>query len=291
MVAARLKHFATERHLVPPEQVDFREKRGVEDAIARMIQHFQDGWQKKPCPPSRKTQMPDGEAVQKYVLVAYDFARAYDKVDHWLLRARLAELGVPACLNTWVWSYMRDRRACVELNGTRSGERVYRAAVSSLRPCFCYGRPRSSPPSGTCQELRRFYSRTTPLPATLCLGNTIDVARERVQLAADTLVCWARRNKMEVAGQKTQLPVLSQNFRDDSDCQIKVAGQAVRGTPELKLLGVTVDRTLTFGPHCRNLCRRIRPRTAQLRRLTGRSWGPTEEPALSSSPPTTTDMS
>ena len=98
------------------------------------------------------------------------------------------------------------------------------------------------------------------------------MARERAQLAADTLVRWARRNKMEVGGQNTQLLVLSQNFRDASGCQIKVADHAVQGTPELKLLGVTLERTLTFGPHCRNLCRRVRPRTAQLRRLTGRSW-------------------
>ena len=40
---------------------------------------------------------------------------------------------------------------------------------------------------------------------------------------------------------------------------------------------MTLDRTLTFGPHCRNLRRRVRPRTAQLRRLTGRSWGLQEQ--------------
>ena len=62
-------------------------------------------------------------------MVTYDFARAYDKVDHRLLRARLAELGIPACLNTWVWSFLRDRRACVEVNGTKSSEQVYRAGL------------------------------------------------------------------------------------------------------------------------------------------------------------------
>ena len=44
--------------------------------------------------------MPDGESAQKFVMVAFDFARAYDKVDHRLLRARLTELGIPACLNS-----------------------------------------------------------------------------------------------------------------------------------------------------------------------------------------------
>ena len=212
-------------------------------------------------------------------MVAYDFARAYDKVDHRLLRARLAELGIPACLNTWVWSFLRDRRACVELNGTRSGERVYRAGLpqgSVLSPTLflLWSAPLAS-------KLRALPG-TTPFlfaddTSTLCSGNTIEVARERAQLAADTLVGWARRNKMEVAGQKTQLLVLSQNHRDTVGCHILVAGQRVAGGGELKILGVTLDRTLTFGPHCRNLRRRVRPRAAQLRKMTGRSWGLREQ--------------
>ncbi|KAF0300769.1 putative RNA-directed DNA polymerase from transposon BS [Amphibalanus amphitrite] len=264
--------------MIPPEQVGFREKRGVEDVVARLTQQVQDGWQLKPCPPSRR-QVPDGEAAQKYVLVAYDFSRAYDRVDHRLLRARLAELGIPACYNTWVWAFLRDRRACVEVNGTKSGERVYRAGLpqgSVLSPTLFL--LWSAPLVATLKTL----PGTTPFmfaddTSTLCAGNSIAVARDRAQLAANTLVKWARRSKMEVAGQKTQLLVLSQNPRDAVDCHIHVAGQLVEGGPELKLLGVTLDRTLSFGPHCRSLRRRVRPRAAQLRRLTGRSWGLQEQ--------------
>ena len=62
-------------------------------------------------------------------MVARDFTRTYDKIDLRLLSARLADLGIPACTNTWVWNFLRDRRACVELQGRRSGERVYRAGL------------------------------------------------------------------------------------------------------------------------------------------------------------------
>ena len=41
----------------------------------------------------------------------------------------------------------------------------------------------------------------------------------------------------------------------------------------LNLLGVTLDRLLHFGPHCKRLKRRTRPRLGHLRRLTGRGWG------------------
>ena len=56
VVAARLTHRTTACKLIPPEQVGFREKLGVEDALARLVQQVQDGWQKTPCPPSRRKQ-------------------------------------------------------------------------------------------------------------------------------------------------------------------------------------------------------------------------------------------
>ena len=108
--------------------------------------------------------------------------------------------------------------------------------------------------------------------AVLCGGHTLEVARRRAQRAADILVHWAQQNKMTVAGEKTQLLVLSQWARD-SNCEIRVAGEVVRSGGQLKLLGVTLDRLLHFGPHCRALRQRTRPRLHQLKKLTGRSWG------------------
>ena len=55
LVASRLKHLIKNRHMIPPEQASFREKRGVEDAIAPLAQQVQDGWQKKPCPRPRNS--------------------------------------------------------------------------------------------------------------------------------------------------------------------------------------------------------------------------------------------
>ena len=87
------------------------------------------------------------------------------------------------------------------------------------------------------------------------------------------MVRWANRWKMVIAGEKTQVLVLSQWSHDAKDFQIKVAGTSVKGSPHLRLLGVTFDRLLHFGEHCKNLRRKVKPRTAQLRKLTGRSWG------------------
>ena len=102
LILARLAFVAESRSLVPDEQVGFRAKRSAEDSIGRLIQNVQDGWQRPKR--DRRTERPDGSTAQKYLLTAYDFSRAYDVVDHRLLKLRLLELGLPLCLVRWVWS-------------------------------------------------------------------------------------------------------------------------------------------------------------------------------------------
>ena len=90
-------------------------------------------------------------------------------------------------------------------------ERACPRAVSGSRPCSCYCRHPSSPCSGPSQGQRHSCALCAEDTSTLCSGNTIEVARERAQHSADALVSWARRDKIGVAGQKTQLLVLSHN--------------------------------------------------------------------------------
>ena len=81
--------------MIPPEQVSFWAGRSVGDSIGRLVQEVQDGWHR---PMSRKRDPPEGTTAQKIVLVAFDFARAYDVVDHRLLRVLPLEIGLPLCM-------------------------------------------------------------------------------------------------------------------------------------------------------------------------------------------------
>ena len=78
---------------------------------------------------------------------------------------------------------------------------------------------------------------------------------------------------MTVSGAKTQVLVLYQWARDTVGLSIRVAGAVVMARETLNLLGVLLDRLLHFGPHCKRLKGRTRPRLEHLRHLTGRDWG------------------
>ena len=127
------------------------------------------------------------------------------------------------------------------------------------------------------EELRQVTRTDTYMyaddTATVSAGATIELALSRAQRSADVMARWATRNKMNIAGSKTQILVLSQWSRDAKNVSLKMAGSDVAASPHVKLLGVTLDRLLHFGGHCASLRRRVRPRTAQLRKLTRHSVG------------------
>ena len=272
LIKSRLVYLAESRGMIPPEQVGFRAGRSVGGSIGRLVQEVHDGWQR---PKSRKRDPPEGTAEQKFVLVAFDFARAYDVVDHRLLRVRLLEFGLPLCMVQWLWQWLRDRRVRVEVSGVKSRERVFRAGLPQgsvlAPPLFLLW---AAPLIGTLKDIEGCSPyMCADDTAGLCTGGDIETARRRAQCAADTVVAWARSSKMIVAGEKTQVMVLSQWARDAVGLSIRVAGVRVTARATLNLLGVTLDRLLHFGPHCKRLKRRTRPRLGHLRRLTGRDWG------------------
>ena len=271
MVGARLNHIAERDELVPPEQVGFRRGRTAEEHVGRLVQHVQDGWN-RPKPRGRPV---EGRTAEKFVLLSFDFARAYDTIDHRMLKLKLLRLSLPRCLVNWIFQFLRDRRARVEVNGVPSEERPFRAGLpqgSVLAPSLftLWSADLAAALRGIPGTTVLMYADDT---ATLSSGSTLPIARSRAQLAADTLAKWAITWKANIAGEKTQALVLSQWAQDAKDFHIKVAGATVEGSPHLKILGVTLDRLLHFGQHCSSIRKKVKPRTAHLRRMTGRSWG------------------
>ena len=215
------------------------------------------------------------ENAQRYVLTVFDFSRAYDTVDHRLPRVRLLQQGIPLCLISWIWSFLRDHRAHTEINGCQSRDRIFRVGLpqgSVLAPTLflLWSVPLA--------DILRRIPGTTPCmyaddTAFLCAGNTIEVAKRRARQAAAALVRRANASKMIVASDKTQVLVLSQAPKDAANCTVRVAGEVVSARTHLKLLGVTLDRTLHFRAHCKSLRQKTRPRIAQLKKRTGHDWG------------------
>ena len=136
-------------------------------------------------------------------------------------------------------------------------------------PCSCYGRHPSSALSVRSRDVCRTCTRTTRPPrvreqTSTPPGSVLRPRRKPSRHGRD-------RRRWLVSCPKTQVVVLSQWARDATGITIKVDGASVEERETLDPLGVILDRLLHFGPHCKKLKQRSRPRIEHLRRLTG--WG------------------
>ena len=106
--------------------------------------------------------------------------------------------------------------------------------------------------------------------ATLSSGNTLLVTRSMAQQAADTLARWAFNWKVSIAFRKPKPcsyrsgPKMPSTFA----C-IKVAGATLEGRPQLNIFSVTLGKLLHFGQQYFSIRKKVKPRTAHLRRMKG----------------------
>ena len=113
---------------------------------------------------------------------------------HRLHSLQLLEFRDPLCIKAWIWQFLRDRRARVDVNGIVSSEGIYRAGLpqgSVLSPALFL--LWSASLAVALQEVLGatafMYADDT---AARCAWNTIEVARWTAQVAADALTKWAQ---------------------------------------------------------------------------------------------------
>ena len=107
LILSRLTFHLESNHLLSTCQAGFRPGRSSLDQIFTLSQSIWDGFQKKK-PPDRT------------ILASIDFSKAFDSVWHSALFHKLLSLKLPPCFVLWVRSFLSDRRAEVQVGGSRS---------------------------------------------------------------------------------------------------------------------------------------------------------------------------
>ena len=243
----------------------------TEDNIARIVQLAQDGWE-KPRPNVLRPNL-EGKTV-KTNLMAFDFSKAYDKVwKHGLLH-KLINMNIPTKIIRWVRGFITERYAKVTVEGrhskwTRFNEGLPQGSVIAPLLFILFLSDLNTDLKNHRADPNFFADDTSVATQ----GNTIQEAEERAQNAADKFSQWARKWKMVIAAEKTQVLVLSQNAKDVKEVKLKIRGKEIKQSPHIKILGVTLDRLLHFGKHAMEVGRKTMRRCRQLAQVASRSWG------------------
>ena len=244
----------------------------TEDNLARIIQYTQDGWE-KPLPRNKEEGQIDRAA--KNALLAFDFSKAYDKVWKKGLLYKLIKMEIPTKMIKWIRSFITERHACVEVNGKTSKWKKFKEGLpqgSVIAPLlFILFLADLNEDFGKLDRTdANFFADDTSVNVS---GTTIEETQRRAQDAADVFKNWARKWKMAIAAEKTQMLVLSLNASDSNQVEIKMNGTVITSSDSLKILGVTLDRRLQFGKHAKQVKGKVMRRCKQLAQVANRSWG------------------
>ena len=257
IVFNQISEFIDSNNLLDPFQSGFRKRHSTHTALVAIVDDIR-------------------EAIDKEELVlavAVDYSLAFDLVNIGLLIEKLGALGFSDSARMWVMSYLSNRTQCVVSN---SGE------ISSP-VCRNLGVPQGSPngpgffslfindaPSVLQHCKHHLYADDL----TIYCRSSFDNLREtidRVNSDLNSLSTWASANGLLINARKTQAiwfgsrSFISRLRNLNLPCPV-MDNQLIPYCESVKLLGFTLDSTLSWTPQCVQTSRKAFSALARLRK-------------------------
>lgn len=264
MVKRRLEHFLEKHGILPVCQAGFRRGRSCMEHVVRLVEHVKKAFTRN----------------HSVAATFFDIKRAFDTVWHGKLLDKLSQIGISGHLYQFVKAFLDNRRMAVKVGSATSDTYTLDMGV----------------PQG---------SVIAPLLFVVMLHDLEDSIRRKgisVSLFADDLAIWMRveskkvsqhlkqrlrtyqaciddvqrymeRNGFELSAEKTVLMVFTRRTRlVRSGITIKVRGKVIEPSHEAKFLGVTLNRSLTWGPHIRKLITKAMRGANLVKLLSKETW-------------------
>ena len=260
IIADRLYYLAESRNLFNHQQAGFRKGRSCEDQILRIVQAIEDGFQQQP--------------MHRSVIVLLDFSKAYDTVWRQKLLLSMADKGIPLQYIKWLSKFLSDRQARVRFNDTFSGWKSMRQGLpqgSVLAPIlflFYINNLADLLPTG---NLNALFADDV---AILSTNRNLQGAEEAAQKAVDIVTQWSKRWKISLNATKSESSYFT-TFTHEKKWKpnIMINGKSISFKPNPRLLGVILDRSLSFGPQVESVSKDATSKLRILAALAHTNWG------------------
>ncbi|CAH2218226.1 jg13488 [Pararge aegeria aegeria] len=254
MLLARLKW-----HILPSlsnHQYGFMPQKCTEDALYALMQHI------------------NSKLKQKKIvtLISLDIEGAFDSAWWPAIKLRLAEERCPINVRRVFDSYLRDRRVRVRYAGEEHVRSTTKGCVQgSIGGPILWNLLLDPLLKGL--EQRGDYCQAFADDVILVFDDDTGLrVSERANAALAFVQEWGVRNKLKFAPQKTKAMVITRKLKYDSPL-LSMGGSGVGLSSEIKILGLTIDQSLTFNAHMRSTCKKVQAIYKKLCRAAKVSWG------------------
>ncbi|XP_047543137.1 uncharacterized protein LOC125075464 [Vanessa atalanta] len=254
MIVARMKW-----QLIPrfsTRQFGFMPQKSTEDALYTLIHHI-------------KGQI----KLKKLVaLVSLDIEGAFDSAWWPAIRIRLAEEKVPVNIRRLLDSYLDNRKVRLRYAGEETIRATNKGCVQGsiggpilwnllLDPLLQEMAKKKYFCQAFADDIVMVFAEDTALEIERQAGDALSFAHE-----------WGVANKLKFAPQKTCAMTITNKIKYDTP-RLSMAGVDIGMTEEIKILGLIIDRKLTFNRHVASICAKGADFYKKLSKAARVSWG------------------
>jgi len=200
------------------------------------------------------------DSTNAAVLIGLDLSAAFDTIDHCVLIDRLREtFGVSGVALRWLQSYLADRTQCVKVGSEQSPTSTVTVGVpqgSVLGPFLfsAYVSPIANIISSHGVKFHQ-YADDTQL-YTAIKSQTDQQSLNNLELCSCAIRDWFISNGMLLNPDKSEVLLVAKKAMAESfagGSAIAVAGSNITFSVKLQSLGVTLDQTLSFDQHVKDI--------------------------------------
>ena len=194
-----------------------------------------------------------------------DLSKAFDTVDHNVIKLKLKSLGIKESSVSWFVSYLSNRSQFTSVDGASSDVEHVDSGVpqgSILGPllfiCYINDLPNFA------GDLDTFlYADDTAL---LAKGTDETIIQNTLQNNFNNILNWLAVNKLSLNANKTKVMLFCSNHHrlKNHKLHITIGDTTLEQVDNLKYLGVYLDTHLSFDNHIDKICGKISQRTRLL---------------------------
>ena len=186
--------------------------------------------------------------------VLTDLSKAFDCIPHDLLIAKLSAYGLSSDSLCYTYSYLKDRKQCIQINNKQS---EFDTVISGVPQGSIFGQillniffndffffiPKAS--------VHNFADDNTLCSFAKTLRGLVTI----LQPEYETAINWLHNNRMIVNPDKFQVIFLDKGRSYNTNIEAEIGNEKISSTSSVKLLGVHIDDKLNFIEHINKICK------------------------------------
>lgn len=210
-----------------PHQYAFTSQRSCEHALAEVLYHA----------------YINADKSNTVKILAIDFSKAFDRVNHQLLINKLISFGISTQLLAVLCSFLQDRKIfCTVNNMSTSHAPIYGSVPQGavLSPLLFNIMTDDLRPPNENYSIIKFADDTTIVKGTS--------SHDNLHNEISYIEAWASMNNMVINPTKSQIMVVG-GKNSDSNIKYNINNQLIDIVDNLKLLGLTINNELNWKDH------------------------------------------